>query len=66
MKLSRQEFEQLRRRVNALESVLTPEQRGEADLLRKAEHVVDVARAEDMLMQPGEILARDRQTFRED
>lgn len=49
MKLSRQEFEHLRRRVAAIESVMSPAQRAEADLLQKAAHVVDVARSEGML-----------------
>lgn len=50
MKLSRQEFDRLTRRVDALESVLTSDQRREMDLLKKAAFVVDVARAENMLL----------------
>jgi hypothetical protein len=50
LKLSRQEFDGLCRRVDALESLLTPAQRAELDLLQKAEHVVNVARQENMLL----------------
>jgi hypothetical protein len=66
MKLTRQEFEQLRRRVSALEAVLTPELRREADLIRKAEFVVDVAKAEGMLLPPANVAERDRLNYRED
>lgn len=66
MKLSRQEFTQLTRRVDALESVLTSDQRREMDLLRKAEHVVAVARRENMLLPEASAADRDRLNYRED
>jgi len=42
----------LERRVQDLEALLTPEQAAQRDLIRKAEHVVDVAIAEGQLEFP--------------
>lgn len=39
----------LETRVSTLESLLTPEQVAQLDLIRKAERVIDIARAEGQL-----------------
>lgn len=40
---------ELQERVSRLESLLTPEQVAQLDLIRKAEHVINIARKEGQL-----------------
>jgi hypothetical protein len=52
LKSSEDAVADLQARVSRLESLLTPEQVAQLDLIRKAEHVIDVAIAEGQLEIP--------------